>query len=266
MALFAINEMTTFRWSFEEDVQQYKNAGANAIGVWRQKLSDFGDERGAELLQESGLSVSSLSWAGGFTGSEGKSHQESIEDALEAIQLANTLEAQCLVVYTGPRGGHTHNHARRLAKSALERILPFAEELQVTLALEPMHPGCASEWTFLNDLDEALELVGALASPALRLVFDTYHLCHTPEIVNRLSEVAQHVALVQLGDARHQPAGETSRCQLGDGNLPIADTVSGLKEAGYQGPYELELMGEELEQTDYLQLITNAHDKAKQWI
>ncbi len=49
-------------------------------------------------------------------------------------------------------------------------------------------------------------------------------------------------------------------------NLPIADTIGGLKEADYQGPYELELMGEELEQTDYFQLITNAHDKAKQWI
>ncbi|MEZ6111804.1 MAG: hypothetical protein R3C99_12420 [Pirellulaceae bacterium] len=53
MARFAVNEMTTFRWTFEEDVQSYLQAGIRALGVWRQKLSDIGEEKGAELLAES---------------------------------------------------------------------------------------------------------------------------------------------------------------------------------------------------------------------
>src|SRR4051794_18076560 len=81
MARLAISELTTFRWSFEEDVEQYRSAGANAIGVWRQKLADVGEERGAAILSAAGLAVSSLQWAGGFTGSDGHSHQESIADA-----------------------------------------------------------------------------------------------------------------------------------------------------------------------------------------
>ena len=88
MARISMNELTTYRWSFEEDVAQYARAGIEALAVWRHKLSDFGDERGIELIAESGLKVSSVLWAGGFTGSDGRSHKESVEDAHEAIRLA----------------------------------------------------------------------------------------------------------------------------------------------------------------------------------
>ena len=86
MARLSINELTTFRWTFEEDVHHYQAAGIEGIGVWRQKLSDFGEEKGIELLVDSGLRVSSLLWAGGFTGSDGRSHKESVEDGKEAIK------------------------------------------------------------------------------------------------------------------------------------------------------------------------------------
>ena len=59
----SMNEMTTYRWSFEEDVARYRAAGIGAIGVWRQKLSDFGEDKGVELLAESGLKVSNPPWA-----------------------------------------------------------------------------------------------------------------------------------------------------------------------------------------------------------
>ena len=68
MARLSINELTTYRWSFEEDVAAFQSAGVPAIGVWRQKLSDYGEAKGAELLVESGLAVSNLLGAGGFTG------------------------------------------------------------------------------------------------------------------------------------------------------------------------------------------------------
>ena len=141
----SINELTTYRWSFEEDVDHYVAAGIHAIGVWRQKLSDFGEEKGIERLADSGLGVSSLQWAGGFTGSDGQSHQDSISDARAAIQLAAAMHAECLVVYSGSRAGHTSNHARRLLTGALQRLLPVACEFGVTLAIEPMPSRCSSD-------------------------------------------------------------------------------------------------------------------------
>ncbi|MEO8499118.1 MAG: sugar phosphate isomerase/epimerase, partial [Planctomycetota bacterium] len=84
MPRLSINELTTYRWTFEEDVEHYQAAGIQSLAVWRHKLSDFGEEKGIELLIDSGLAVSSLQWAGGFTGSDGQSHDDSIADARAA--------------------------------------------------------------------------------------------------------------------------------------------------------------------------------------
>jgi len=265
MAELAMNEMTTYRWSFEQDVQQYAAAGITAIGVWRQKLGDCGEARGNELLAATGMKVSSLQWAGGFTGSDGHTHSESIEDAREAIRLANRLQAGCLIIHSGARGVHTHNHARRLFRSAIDRLLPLAETEQVTLAIEPMSRDCGMEWTFFNSMDEALELVNAYSHPRFKLVFDAYHWGHEPETLQRLSEFVQQAALIQLGDARERPKGEPNRAPLGEGELPLAQIIDAALKAGYDGFFEVELLGEEIEVIDYEQLLTQSKQAFQEW-
>ena len=260
MAQLSMNETTTFRWSFEEDVVNCAAAGIPAIGVWRQKLSDFGEEKGLELIADSKLKVSHLLWAGGFTGSDGRSFRASIEDAGDALQTAAELKAPCLVVYSGARAGHTFNHARRLLRDALTELAPMAAERNVLLAIEPMHPNCAAEFTFLTGLDDVLDLFAAVGSPQIKLVFDTYHLAHDRSVLARIPEIADQVAIVQLGDARCPPTTEQNRCLLGQGSLPLAEIVDALKRAGYDGYYDVELLGEEIETLDYHVLLRHAQE------
>ncbi len=258
MAGLSINEVTTYRWSFEEDVAQYRQCGIDAIGVWRQKLADYGEDKGADLLAESGLAVSNLLWAGGFTGSDGNSYQESLEDARSAVTLAATLRTRHLVVYSGSRNGHTQNHARRLFTGALRELLPMAAELDVTLAIEPMHAGCAEEWTFLTDLNEALEFVQSFDNPYLKLAFDTYHWGLEPSIEKRLGSMAEYIGIVHLGDGASPPDCEQNRHPLGDGKVPLADIIKALRAGGYNGYYDVELFGEEIENSDYRQLLESS--------
>ena len=263
MVRISMNELTTYRWSFEEDVQNYARAGIPALSVWRQKLSDFGEEKGVELISECGLSVSSLMWAGGFTGSDGRTHKESVEDAHDAIKVASQLRAGCLIVYSGNRAGHTHNHARRLLNSALKDLIPHAAESGVTLAIEPMHAGCAREWTYLTDLDETLELIQSFDSPALKVAFDSYYFGLQEDICGRLSDLVPKLAIVQLGDARQEPDGEQDRCALGSGAIPLEAIVKELLGAGYDGCFEVKLMGEEIETLEYDKLLADSKQKVE---
>ena len=258
MVRLSLNETTTFRWSFEEDVLHYSKAGIPAIGVWRHKLSDCGKVKAGELLEESGLAVSHLSWAGGFTGSDGRSFQASVDDALEALRTAADLKTNCLLVYSGARAGHTVNHARRLMKEALKEMAPAAEELGVSLAIEPMHPGCAKEFTFLTSVHEVLELRDAVGSKAIKLLYDTYHLGHEEDCAEQIAEFADRVALVQLGDGRETPSVEQSRCRIGEGVVPIGEIARAFIEAGYDGDFDVELIGEEIETIDYHELVEHA--------
>lgn len=266
MYQLSINELTTYRWSFEEDVEHYAASGFDAIGIWRHKLSDYGDERGADLLRDHGLAVSSLSWAGGFTGSDGRSHKDSIEDALDAVRLAAMLGANTLVVHTGARAGHTHNHAKRLVKLALVEVARLAEDFNVSIGLEPMHAACCADWTYLNSLDDARELLTDVGSPALKLVLDTYHICQDTTPALEDAELVSQLALVQLGDSRLPPAGEQNRCRLGEGTLPLSETINQLMRAGYRGYWEVELLGEDVETPDYGELLVQTKQAMHDWL
>jgi sugar phosphate isomerase/epimerase len=264
MALLSINETTTYRWSFEEDVLQYVAAGIPSLGAWRQKLSDYGEVKAAELLAETGIRVSHLFWAGGFTGSDGRSFRAGIDDATEALRTAGEIRAETLIVYSGARASHTFNHAKRLLRDALRELAPKAEECGVTLAIEPVHPRCAREFTFLHSVDDTLAMLDAVGDPRIRMIFDTYHLGLGEDVCEgllaRIPQIVDRIALVQLGDAKAPPDGEPNRCRLGDGVVPLGPIVHALAAAGYDGYYDVELLGEEIEPIDYRQLLE--HSKA----
>jgi sugar phosphate isomerase/epimerase len=255
MSLLSMNEITTFRWSFEEDVENYLQAGYRSIGVWRQKLADYDPEHVIDRLSSSGLSVSNLLWAGGFTGSDGRTLEESIDDARDALRLAAGIQAGCLVVYPGGRNNHTFRHAGRLLRSALDELLPLAAAVEVPLAIEPMHAACATNWTFLTEPRSVFALVEEYSSPYLKLAYDTYHFPLGRRQRRQLAKFVPHIGIVYLGDRRMPPSVDQDRCPLGTGRLPLIEIVAALQDAGYDGPFDVKLIGPEIGVNDYWTLL-----------
>lgn len=255
MTLLSMSEITTFRWTFEQDVEHYQQAGFRAIGVWRRKLADWDEDHAIDLLAGSGLAVSNLVWAGGFTGSDGRSPAESIDDAVDALRLAGKIAAGCLVVYPGGRNNHTFRHAGRLLRDALKELLPLAEAAEVPIAVEPMHPACARDWTFLTDLPSVLTLIEEFRTPWLKLAYDTYHFPFESWQRKSLARLAPHIGIVHLGDRCAAPTVDQERCLLGQGKLPLRETVATLKNAGYTGAFDVKLLGPEIEVCDYWTIL-----------
>ncbi len=255
MTLLSMNEVTTFRWSFEQDVEIYQEAGYSGIGVWRHKVSDGDEDQAIDLVSSSGLSVTHLAWAGGFTGSDGRTLAESVADALEALRLAAALRAGCLVIYSGGRNNHTFRHAGRLLRMALDELLPLAEAIDVPLAIEPMHAACARDWTFLTDLTSVITLIEEFGSPCLKIAYDTYHFPIHGRKREVLKRIAPYIGIVHLGDRRQAPSVEQERCPLGLGRLQLGEVIGTLQEAGYTGDYDVKLFGSEVEAYDYWTLL-----------
>ena len=130
----AISQVTTARWELSQEVACFAEHGFDSVSIWRSKLSDVGVRSAVACLADAGMRVSSLQWAGGFTGGDGRSFAECIEDAAEAIDQAAELSAGVLVLQSGCRGGHTRSHAARLLSDALDRLTPIAADAGVCLA------------------------------------------------------------------------------------------------------------------------------------
>lgn len=255
MSLLSMNQMTTYRWSLAQDVENYQEAGYSAIGVWRNKFIDENEDHAIDLVTRSGLSVTNVSWAGGFTGSDGRPLAECVEDAADAIRFAASMMAGCLVIYSGGRNNHIYSHAGRLLRSALDELLPMAEMWEVPLAIEPMHPACATDWTFLTSLESVIELVEQYDSPFLRIAYDTYHFPLGSRRRSVISRLAPYLGVVFLGDRLQPPSVDQERCPLGHGRLPLIEIIATLQDAGYTGPYDVKLMGPDIEACDYWTLL-----------
>lgn len=251
MRKVAVSQLTTLRWDLEQDIQAAADRGLGGIGIWRPKLEDHGLAATVDQLAAAGLTVSSLSWIGGFTGSDGRGFSDAIEDAIDAVQQAYQIGAETLVVLLGGRNNHIRRHLYRTACQALVEINAVAEARGVTLAIEPFHLGCGTEWSFINDIDGTLELIEAVGSDNLGLVLDTYHLGLDEDILLWLPEVISRLQLVQLGDGRQCPLGEMNRCLLGQGRVPIPEVLETLASGGYDGWLEIEVLGQDVGTSNY---------------
>jgi sugar phosphate isomerase/epimerase len=260
----SVAEVSTYRWSFEQDVQRYRQHGFSAMGVWRMKLADYGEAKAAEFLHEHGMRVSSLNWAGGFTGNDGRSFRDALHDALDAIETASLLKADSLVILSGGRSGHTRNHAKRLLMQALKELSEAGQAVGVRLAVEPMHIGCAQDFTFLTSIPDTLDVIAKLGQTNLGIVFDSYHLAQDDDVLTWLPSLVPLIRLVQLGDAKSAPMGEQNRCMFGEGNLPLSSMVRTMESAGYDGFYEVELVGEDVEHYGYDRLLQESFERLQQ--
>ncbi len=253
MHRLSVNQFCSLRWSFFQDVVRYSNLGFQSIGLWRSKVSDVGSEEAADFLYEMQMSVSSLSWAGGFTGSEGQSFKLSVEDGLEAIYQAHEVGSDFLVVHPGGRNGHTDSHALRLFRSALHELIPAAQDLGVRLLIEPVEE-LRSPWNFIANFETYQELLSDFAPRDVGLVIDLFHIGRSQSFYRNFGVYRDRVQLVQLADGKFKD-GRFKRCNLGDGVVAIEQWLELLAENGFEGKFEIELHGTEFEGLDYTQTI-----------
>ena len=127
MNLLAINQLSTLRWSMEQDAAAYAQRDFCGIGLYRPKLDDYGVDATIELLAEHQLQPTSLSWVGGFTGSDVLGINDAMDDAIQAVQDAANLQVETLILITGGRNNHIHSHLRRTICDVLSDLTRAAE-------------------------------------------------------------------------------------------------------------------------------------------
>ena len=63
---FSLNQATTKRWPLDELVAGCVTAGVEAVGLWREEVTEYGVDKAAVLVRDAGLTVSSLCRGGFF--------------------------------------------------------------------------------------------------------------------------------------------------------------------------------------------------------
>jgi hydroxypyruvate isomerase len=120
------------------------------------------------------------------------------------------------------------------AVAVLKRAAALAEEAGVMLVLEPLNDRVEHPGMFLVSTTLGLDIVEAVGSPNLRLLYDVYHSATMGEDLEAVLTGRMHlVGHVQVAD---QPG----RNEPGTGSLDWPHVIATLKKLGYQGVLGLE--------------------------
>lgn len=256
----SVSALSSFRWSFDQDLALWRELGIGWAGLIANKLAE--DVEGAlSRLDAAGIRISTVIGAGFDL------RQPASWDATRAAlhPLIDAVAAQGgWSVYITP-GRTTGAPWRDVLATFAEAVAPsvaHARAKGVRLAIEP---SLRTDVSFVNTIRDSIDVC---ERTGIMTVVDFGNCWMERDFREVVARAAPYTALVQVGDAPiggvlgpgQPPAG--GRVPFGEGDLPVARMLTDVKDSGYAGPIELELPGPLGESEGYAPVICRGVEKA----
>ena len=246
---FSISQITTLTQSFDEDLLVYGEAGVDGIGIWEIKLPAGDDAETAGRIRKSGLEVTNCITAIPsilpLPLMEGPADPHERIDALCAgVHRLAVFEPRSVGFLTGPAGGLGAERARERVVEGVRTIAGEAERAGVRIGLEPINRIGGENWTIVNTVSEAADLLEEAGQPKLGILFDVWHLWNTPTLFDDIETHAGRFAGVHVSDWREPTRGWADRVLPGDGVADVPRILGALERAGWHGPFDLEIFSD----------------------
>ena len=229
----SISQITTVTQTFADDLDAYRAAGADGVGIWEMKLADDSLER----FRASGLgaaaaipAVPSILPLPLMEGPEDPA--ERVEAIRSGIRRLAPFEPECVLFLTGPGDDRA---------TVIEGIRAIADEGRaqgIRVALEPIQREFMDLWSIVGSLGEAAALVDE-AGADVGVIYDSWHLWREP-----LEEVERHrdrIRGVHLADWREPTRNTNDRVLPGEGAVEFGPILDALR---WDGFYDLEIFSD----------------------
>lgn len=170
--------------------------------------------------------------------------EERVEALCASVHRLAAFEPGAVACLTGSGKGLEGERAREAVVAGLRTIGDEAERAGVRVGLEPMNPFGGEDWTIVNSIGEAVELLDEVGRSALGVLFDVWHLWNSATLLEDIAEHADRLVGVHVADWREPTRGWADRVLPGDGAADVPRIVGALEHAGWRGPYDLEIFSD----------------------
>ena len=267
--------------SFQSFARCVSEAGLSQVGLNTGILADIGAEKARRILNDYGLSVSTLNSAGYFT------DPDLIHQNIAVLDMAATLDVTALCIITGGvLGGappdnlsseYQTNAPLNLAEIRTKSFSLYSEfaheaaKYNVILGLEPIAPFDIVTKGHVNSINAAKHY---LDIPQTNLIIDLFHSFWDPDLEECLP-LNDTVCVLQFCDivfgALNRP---TSRAPLpgypSDSPLPIGRYLRTMYrtaiKSGIHRPIEFEIFRSDIENQDVEHIIAALPDRVYEFI
>jgi len=245
-SLLSINHVTVLKqWSLPELIDGLVRHGVPGISIWREKLHEVGLAEATRRIEDSGLQVSGLCFAGMIASPDPAEAAAGADDVRRALDEAAALGARCLVFVAGgvdPRDKDIGS-ARARALERVAALVPHARAVGVPIGLEPLHPMICASRSVLSTVGLANDWCDALdAGDAVGIVLDTYAVWWDPDLARQIARAGRRICAFHVSDWLEDTQDlRFDRGMMGDGVIDIPAIRRMVEDAGYTGQREVEI-------------------------
>jgi len=266
---FGISEFTTWPWSFEQDVERYARLGVDAIEVCEFKLDQKRIAEQLTMIKQQGLRISSVQPSvRTLYPSSSQPEPKDVPDRMKRFQqtierFGDVASGLPFVTNTGipPKGNI--QQVLDTAVSEYRAAADFAAQRGARVALEPLNAAIMNVESAIWTLEQGMELVEAVDRPNFGLCLDAWNIWQNAGIIDAIQACGDRIFVVQLSDWR-TPRSLQDRLIPGQGAIPLPPMLRAIHEAGYRGPYVVEIFSgdvpDSLWKGNLEQVITESRD------
>ena len=244
--------------------EQAARVGFRGIGLWHADLEHVLESRTLRevrsLVDEYGLDQLELEFLGDWF-LDPSDERRKAADERRALLFGAAAELPAHHIKVGNIVG-TECELPRIVESFAELCADAARYTDAKIVYEFMPYDVQ-----VNDVDTALEVVEGADAPNGALAFDTWHLGKLrlePDELRRIP--SRFLGWVELCDGPYEYGEDRldeviNRRKLpGEGEFPVAEYLSMFRELGYDGPWGVEVLSEELRNLPIDQIFDRAYE------
>lgn len=233
----SVNTISSLFWPLADDLAMLQRLDAPRFGFPLLKIEDDVDA-GIASIRESGRAVSCVA------ASTASASLLTADDALAvltpAIDAAHALGSP-LCYFTSGRtpAGMATDQAFEALVAALPASMAYAQELGVQLAVEN-NSVTNRTLGFVHSLPDTLWLA---EQTGLQVCLELQNCWYERDLPRLLRHHVSRLGIVQISDFRVGEDLRLNRRALGDGSIPLVWLIETLLDAGYDGLFDIEIIG-----------------------
>jgi sugar phosphate isomerase/epimerase len=256
-----VNAVSSWGQSLADDIAMWQALGVSHVGLILPKIEAVGWDEARAMITGAGLRVStifgptyrpldadrSLGW-----------WDDDRDRTVRTVEFAAAVSAASVYICTGAAASLSWDAA---AAAFAELVAPAVErsvQLGVPLLVEPTNP-LRADVSFVFWQRDAVDLARRAGT---RVMLDFQSCWYERDIEDVVRANIDLVGVTQLSDYVVGTAETGNRVVPGDGDIPLDRLVATTLDAGFTGPFDLEVMGPRIEAEGYAAAIGRAVDRA----
>lgn len=253
----SVSAISTYDWSLDEDLAFYAAHRIEDVGISLVKLEQHGWDSGAARVRDAGLRVTNMIGLGPFRLAHPEHWEQQRERLLLALDAGSTLGAECLVLTTGPAGPLPWEGAADALEAALAPVLVDARARDIPIALEHTN-SLRVDVGFVHTLRDAIDLASRLDIGVCMEV----NACWAERGLGAtVAAGVDRLRLVQVSDFAVGTLSTPNRLVPGDGDIPLARILGQVRDAGYEGCFDVEIIGPAIEAEGYERAVLRSLER-----